>query len=102
MDYYYSMNADASDMATTDFYNPTTLENNHFLHVWAVFSTSPFENCTAFTKGDAYAEITGITPSESTVTAGFGSMQLTANVVSHNGGNKAVVWSIDDTTDRYQ
>lgn len=99
MDYYYSMNADSSDMASTDFYNPTTLENNHFLHVWAVFSTSPYENCAAFTKGDAYAEITGITPSESTVTAGFGSIQLKANVVSYNGGNEAVLWSIDETTE---
>lgn len=43
MDYYYALDAN-SNTKTTEFYNPQTLRNNHFLHVWAVFSTSPFEN----------------------------------------------------------
>lgn len=43
MDYYYALDNN-SDTKQTEFYNPQTLRNNHFLHVWAVFSTSPFEN----------------------------------------------------------
>ena len=43
MDYDYALDT-ASGEKMTEFYNPTTLENNHFLHAWRVFSTSPFEN----------------------------------------------------------
>src|SRR5699024_7524729 len=49
MDYYYALNAD-SNMKQTEFYNPQTLENNHYLHAWKVFSTSPFENGAVFTS----------------------------------------------------
>ena len=43
MDYYYALDNKANTKLT-EFYNPQTLKNNHFLHVWACFSTSPFEN----------------------------------------------------------
>ena len=43
MDYYYALDNN-TNTKVTEFYNPQTLQNNHFLHVWAVFSTSPFEN----------------------------------------------------------
>ena len=43
MDYDYALDNE-SGMKQTEFYNPQTLENNHFLHAWRVFSTSPFEN----------------------------------------------------------
>lgn len=43
MDYDYALDAESGEKQT-EFFNPTTLENNHFLHAWRVFSTSPFEN----------------------------------------------------------
>lgn len=43
MDYDYALDT-ASGEKMTEFYNPTNLTNNHFLHAWRVFSTSPFEN----------------------------------------------------------
>ena len=43
MDYDYALDT-ASGEKMTEFYNPSNLTNNHFLHAWKVFSTSPFEN----------------------------------------------------------
>lgn len=43
MDYDYALDTESGEKQT-EFFNPTTLENNHFLHAWRVFSTSPFEN----------------------------------------------------------
>ena len=79
---------------TTDFYNPTTLENNHFLHIWGIKSTSPFENAVVFTAGVA-PTVTSVTvaPNESSLSAGL-SLQLSATVVTSGFANKAVTWSI--------
>ena len=49
MDYDYALDNE-SGMKQTEFYNPQTLENSHFLHAWRVFSTSPFENRSCFWK----------------------------------------------------
>lgn len=49
MDYDYALDNE-SGMKQTEFFNPQTLENNHFLHSWRVFSTSPFENRSCFRK----------------------------------------------------
>ena len=49
MDYDYALDT-ASGEKQTEFFNPTTLENNHFLHTWRVFSTSPFENRSSIYK----------------------------------------------------
>ena len=43
MDYDYALDT-ASGEKMTEFYNPTNLTNNHFLHAWRVFSTSPLAN----------------------------------------------------------
>lgn len=93
MDYYYGMDT-ISVGKTTEFYNPTTLENNHFLHIWGIKSTSPFENAVVFTAGVA-PTVTSVTvaPNESSLSAGL-SLQLSATVVTTGFANKAVTWSI--------
>lgn len=93
MDYYYGMDT-TSVGKTTEFYNPTTLENNHFLHIWGIKSTSPFENAVVFTAGVA-PTVTNVTvaPNESSLSAGL-SLQLSATVVTTGFANKAVTWSI--------
>ena len=94
MDYEYALNAE-SGMKQTEFYNPTTLENNHFLHYWGVFSTSPFENAIVFTKDTPSVTSVAINPSESSISAGQ-SLQLRATVETVGFANKAVQWSIDE------
>lgn len=93
MDYYYGMDT-TSVGKTTEFYNPTTLENNHFLHIWGIKSTSPFENAAVFTAGVSPA-VTSVTvaPNESKLSAGL-SLQLSATVATTGFANKAVTWSI--------
>ena len=96
MDYYYALDNN-TDTKTTEFYNPQTLQNNHFLHVWAVFSTSPFENGIVFTSEKP--SITSVTISPKTATMSKGqSLKLSANVVTVGFANKAVEWSVDSTS----
>lgn len=93
MDYYYGMDT-TSVGKTTEFYNPTTLENNHFLHIWGIKSTSPFENAVVFTAGVAPTVTkVKVAPNESSLSAGL-SLQLSATVVTTGFANKAVTWSI--------
>lgn len=90
MNYYYAFDG-ASETTETSFVNPTTLENNHFLHVWRVFSTSPFANNAIFTKDDV--TVTGVTVSPSKVTASAGqSVQFSADVKTTGFANKGVTW----------
>lgn len=93
MDYYYGMDT-TSVGKTTEFYNPATLENNHFLHIWGIKSTSPFENAVVFTAGVA-PTVTSVTvaPNKSSLSAGL-SLQLSATVETTGFANKAVTWSI--------
>lgn len=90
MNYYYALD-NASETKQTEFFNPTTLENNHFLHVWKVFSTSPFANCAVFTKDDV--TVSKVTVNPATVTSSVNqSVQFTANVETTGFANKAVTW----------
>lgn len=92
MDYWYALDG-ASDLKRTEFYNPTTLENNHFLHAWAVFSTSPFENAAVF--GLTEPSVTSVTVSPATATVNAGqTVQLSAVVATAGFANKAVQWSV--------
>ena len=94
MDYYYGMDTADNTGKTTEFYNPTTLENNHFLHVWGIKSTSPFENAVVFTAGLApVVNSVTVSPNESSISAGL-SLQLTATVETSGFANKAVTWAI--------
>jgi len=92
MDYLY--NIDNAGTKSTEFENPTTLMKNHFLHVWAVFSTSPFENAVVFTSDTPAVTAITLTPSEATVSAGL-DVKITATVTAAAFANKAVVYSVE-------
>lgn len=103
-DYTYSLDNQAEPVGYegangtrgTNFYNPESLRNNHWLHAWKVMSTSPFKNAVVFTTDEAPG-VTSVTvnPNESTVSAGI-PVQLSATVVTTGFANKAVVWSVDE------
>ena len=96
--YNYAFNAEAetaNGTRATNFFNPETLRNNHWLHVWKVMSTSPFKQAVVFTKDVAPAVSSiSVTPSTATTTPGQ-SIQLKATVATTGFANKAVSWSID-------
>lgn len=98
-DYNYSLDnmADGSVNGTraTNFFNPETLKNNHWLHTWKVISTSPFQQAVVFTKdvAPAVSSVT-VSPSSASVSAGQ-NLQLSATVATTGFANKAVQWSID-------
>lgn len=98
-DYTYSLDnmADGSVNGTraTNFFNPETLKNNHWLHTWKVISTSPFQQAVVFTKdvAPAVSSVT-VSPSSASVSAGQ-NLQLSATVATTGFANKAVQWSID-------
>ena len=94
MDYDYALNADAP-LKQTEWYNPTTLENNHFLHAWSVFSTSPFEQAIVFTSDTPAVTSVTVSPATATVSAGM-SIKLDATVATTGFANKAVQWQIVD------
>ncbi len=97
MDYDYALDTVSSEK-TTEFYNPTTLENNHFLHAWRVFSTSPFEQACVFTSDTPAVTSVDVSPATATVTAGQ-TLQLTATVTTTGFANKAVYWAVDSTSE---
>lgn len=92
MDYYYSMNND-SGLKETQFYNPTTLKNNHYLHVWAVMSTSPFENACVFTSDTPGVTSVTVVPSTLTTSAGI-DVQLSTVVDTTGFANKSVTYNV--------
>ena len=97
MDYDYLLDT-ASESKATEFYNPTTLKNNHFLHKWGVKSTSPFEQALVFVANET-PSVTSVTVSPSTGTVIQGqSLQMSATVVTSYFANKAVTWSVVDST----
>ena len=97
MDYDYLLDA-GSNMKQTEFYNPTTLENNHFLHAWRVFSTSPFENAVVFTSDTPAVSSVNVSPESATIYKGQ-KLQLSASVETTGFANKSVLWSIDESSE---
>lgn len=95
MDYDYAMNNESGDRKYTEFYNPTTLKNNHYLHYWGVKSTSPFENAVVFTTEAPEVTSVTVSPESATLPAGM-SVDMKATVVTEGFVNKAVVWSLSD------
>ena len=96
MNYTYALDGESGEKYT-EFFNPTTLQNNHFMHVWKLFSSSPFENAAVFESVEP--TVTGVTvsPATATVTAGQ-NLTLSATVATTGFANKAVIWSVDDTS----
>ena len=99
MNYRYVMDTESGEKRT-EWYNPTTLEKNHFLHYWGVFSTSPFSQAVCFTQTAQNVTSVTISPASLTMvpTALPQVVQLSATVVTAGFANKAVVWSVDSTS----
>lgn len=81
----------------TEFYNPTTLKNNHYLHYWGIASTSPYEQAVCFTGEDGEVESVKVTPATATLATGA-SLTMQAIVTVTGVINKAVRWEVDDPT----
>lgn len=88
--YYY-------DTRATEFMNPESLRTNHWLHTKKVISSSPFSPCCIFTSLTPAVSAVSVSPSSATVVAGQ-KLQLTATVTATGFANKAVTWSVDDTS----
>ena len=97
MNYVYALDGESGERQT-EFFNPTTLENNHFLHCWMVFSSSPFENSTVFCSDNISVTSVTVSPSTANVSKGQ-SLQLSATVETTGFANKAVMWTVDDTSE---
>lgn len=93
-DYYYALDGQA-DTINTDFRNPETLSRTMWLHAWRIFSTSPFEQCLAFTKDSNSVTSVTVSPETATITKGQ-TLQLKAIVEVTGITNKSVAWSIDE------
>ena len=81
----------------TSFYNPETMKNNHWLHYWGIKSTSPFKQAVVFTTDAIGVTSVSVSPATASVSAGQ-ELKLTATVVTTGFANKAVIWSVDDTS----
>lgn len=86
-----------SGFKRTSFYNPETMKNNHWLHYWGIKSTSPFKQAVVFTTDTIGVTSVTVSPATATVTAGQ-DLQMSAAVVTTGFANKAVIWSVDDTS----
>ena len=100
--YNYALDAAGDGTRRTDFFNPESLRNNHYLHTWKVVSTSPFKQACVFTK-DVTPSVTAVSVSPATASVSAGQdLKLSATVTTTGFANKAVMWSIDrdsETTD---
>ena len=95
MDYDYLLDSEA-EVKQTDFYNPTTLKHNFYLHKWSVKSSSPFEQCAVFID-DTTPSVTSVSVSPTTATVTKGQdLKLSATVVTSGFANKAVQWTITE------
>lgn len=96
MNYDYALDNGGEGRKYTEFYNPTTLKNNHYLHYWGVKSTSPFENAVVFTTQAISVTSVTVSPSSASVSAGE-ELKLSATVTTTGFANKAVAWSVDSS-----
>lgn len=95
--YKWSFDNSSEGLRKTEFFNPQTIKINHWLHVWAVVSTSPFENALVITQSAQGVTSVTVSPSTATISAG-NSVDLSATVVTTGFANKAVTWSVDSTS----
>lgn len=94
--YRYGLDARPEGGRATMFFNPQTIRTNHWLHIWGVMSSSPFENAVVFTPVAPSITSVTVSPATATITKGQ-TLQLSAVVVTAGFANKAVMWSVDDT-----
>lgn len=95
-DYYYSID-NSADTRSTSFENPESLMRTMWLHVWRIFDTSPFENAVAFTSEESTITSITVSPSTATLTKGQ-SLHLSATVAVTGIPNKAVLWTVDQSS----
>lgn len=99
--YTYSLDNSADNSATglrgTNFYNPETLKNNHWLHYWGIKSTSPFKNGVVLSKVNPTVTSVAVSPSAATVSQGS-ELQLSAVVTTTGFANKAVKWTVESAS----
>lgn len=81
----------------TEFFNPQTMRTNHWLHIWGVVSTSPFENAIVFTKQAQSVISVTVSPNTASVSKGQ-NLELSAIVETTGFANKAVYWSVDNNS----
>lgn len=86
-----------SGFKRTSFYNPETMKNNHWLHYWGIKSTSPFKQAVVFTTDTIGVTSVAISPSTASVFAGQ-DIEMKATVTTTGFANKAVIWSVDETS----
>lgn len=100
MDYEYNIGLEGDITRMTEFYNPVTHMNNHYLSVWYVFSTSPFENAVVFTSG-VEPTVINVTISPAAVNIYNNTdadYYFSAKVDTTGFANKAVYWTIEPET----
>ena len=67
---------------------------NYFLHVWRIYSYSPFANASCFTPTAPSVTSVEVTPATMTVAGGHEtSVNLTAEVVTVGFAPKSVIWT---------
>ena len=81
-------------MNMTEQYNGEGLYWNYWLHVWRVFSYSPFANAVLFTTETPTVTSVTVNPSTATVNKGQ-SLTLSADVITKGFASKKVNWSVN-------
>lgn len=93
------MSSSSAGIRRTSFFNPETLRNNHWLHYWGIKSTSPFKQAVVFTTESVGVTSVTVSPATASLASGqVGKLTLTATVVTTGFANKAVVWTVDDSS----
>lgn len=78
----------------TEIYNSQGLYWNYFLHVWKIFSVSPFSNGVSFVAGTPTVTAISVTPTTATAAAG-GTVQITPTVSVTSMAPQAVSYSVE-------
>ena len=87
----------ANGIKRTNFYNPETLKNNHWLHYWGIKATSVLKQAVVFTKDIVGITSVTVSPSTASVYAGQ-KLKLSATVLTTGFANKSVLWTVDSTS----
>lgn len=96
MDYHRALdnNPDTNGKRQIEFTNPTTLDQNVFLHAQDVISTSPFSNACVFSTIAPSVTAVSVSPASLTISKG-NDVKFTASTTTTGFANKSVVWSVD-------
>ena len=93
MDYFYALDNSPEGKMQTEWFNPTTLDRNVYLHAWLVISTSPFANALFFVTSEPGITSVALSPNHITISAGL-DVQLTPAVVTTGFANKSVQYQV--------